>query len=41
MELTISPPLPIMQPASGPVTIVLRVIVTFVLSSSDISSTVR
>jgi len=36
MEFTISPPLPMMQPASGPVTIVRRIIVTFGFSSSDI-----
>ena len=34
IELTTSPPLPIILPASGPVTIVLRVIVTLGLSSS-------
>ena len=34
MELTTSPPLPMMLPASGPVTIVRRVIVTLGLSSS-------
>ena len=34
MELTTSPPLPMMLPASGPVTIVRKVIVTFGLSSS-------
>ena len=36
MLFTASPPLPMMQPASGPVTMVLRVMETLVSSSSDI-----